>query len=278
MSSTTTLWKLPQMSWFKLMLITALLLLRVDPSWCRSTESSWTTTNNEKGDTNSGQTTDEDEDEATTWDTIFGVLMYFPMVLFFGLQIALLIFCLGYFIKKMWSGTDDQSESSGSNGNTNLGLSPDETNSLDEKSIKILNNLKDPNSKEILVFSLAPDSPLVNNWVKDGIETQSWMSIDTPKRRQSVISVLTVDSSVPDSATPYSPKWTCIICMRQKEDEATIKLPCSHSYHKTCLKDFVIYSLEHSLAFKCPLCRCPFNINLDFKNDIKQIEMDNVSE
>ncbi|XP_075260461.1 uncharacterized protein LOC142352013 [Convolutriloba macropyga] len=196
--------------------------------------------------------------------------MYFLMVLFFALQITLLLFCLGIFVKKMCC--DSYPEETSDNvhiGNVNLGHTPDcENDTYDEKKQKILKYLKDPNNKDCIIFTPAPDSPLVNNWVGDGNvtsdATQSYLSIDSAAshvRPESRMSVNTLDSV---NVVGGHTKWMCPICLNYKEVN-TIGLPCKHTYHKACLKDYVVYSLEHNLPFKCPICRCNLQINLDYK-------------
>ena len=199
--------------------------------------------------------------------------MYFLMVLFFALQITLLIFCLGIFVKKMCCETypedSQQTEQNVHIGTVNLGHTPDNNDSYDDKKEKILKYLKDPNNKDTIIFTPAPDSPLVNNWVGDGVlATQSHLSIDSAttqySRPDSRMSVNTYDSSISISVATPNGKWTCPICLNYKEVN-TICLPCKHVYHKGCLKDYVVYSLEHNLPFRCPICRCSLQINIDYK-------------
>ena len=203
--------------------------------------------------------------------------MYFLMVLFFALQITLLIFCLGIFIKKMCCENFDEDFNENQT-NINLGNTSDNNTSYDEKVHKILKYLKNPSNADNIVFSPAPDSPLVNNWVGDGVTdgvTDSNFSLDsssakTGPRSESEMSLKSADSQVSvsvisDGGSSDVTAWSCPICLNANRS-LTVNLPCKHSYHKACLKDFVVYSLEHGQSFRCPICRCQLQINIDYKN------------
>lgn len=206
---------------------------------------------------------DSKSDDGGWWNTTFGVLMYFIMVLFFALQVTLLIFCLGIFIRNVCCGSNRSNTTSSSTtnstsqgGQTNLGHSPDAPAPLDEASKLIIQQLKDPNEKVTLVFEASPDTPIVNNWVGD-----TTGDVNSPDRPCSRVSTTTLDSNVSVLSSKHSCKWVCSICLSPKMTSLN-SLPCMHAFHKTCLHDFVLYSLEHNMPVKCPVCRCKLKVNL----------------
>ena len=191
--------------------------------------------------------------------------MYFIMVLFFALQVTLLIFCLGIFFRNVCCGnrvqTSSSTTTSAAGGQINLGHTPDAfMRPLDEHSKLIIQHLKDPtNEKVILLFEPSAESPIVNNWVGDASA-----DIETLDRPSSRVSTTTLDSNVSVISSKHLSKWICSICLNHKMTSLS-SLPCMHAFHKTCLHDFVLYSLEHNMAIKCPICRAKVKVNLSLK-------------
>tara|TARA_B110000208_G_C11765682_1_gene428539 strand:+ start:27 stop:494 length:468 start_codon:yes stop_codon:yes gene_type:complete len=50
----------------------------------------------------------------------------------------------------------------------------------------------------------------------------------------------------------------CSICLEENNSEKSIKLNCTHVFHKECIKEWkkeVITNRELSLEFTCPICK-----------------------
>lgn len=54
----------------------------------------------------------------------------------------------------------------------------------------------------------------------------------------------------------------CPICLDNINDDECV-LFCGHRYHKSCIKEDVgVYYIKRSPIYRCPICRCEYDINL----------------
>ena len=57
-------------------------------------------------------------------------------------------------------------------------------------------------------------------------------------------------------------KQTCVICQTEIASIDATSLPCTHTFHFSCMFDYIENKVDCQMDIDCPLCRCNhFNVN-----------------